>query len=47
MNAFWEPVGEVRLPLVSASAETLTAIEKSLGTVQDFERFSHIPRWSG
>ena len=34
MNAFWEPVGDVRLPLVSASAETLTAIEKSLGTVQ-------------
>lgn len=34
MSAFWEPVGDVRLPLVSASAETLTAIEKSLGTVQ-------------
>ena len=34
VSAFWEPVGDVRLPLVSASAETLTAIEKSLGTVQ-------------
>ena len=34
MSAFWEPVGDVRLPLVSASVETLTAIEKSLGTVQ-------------
>jgi 4-hydroxy-tetrahydrodipicolinate synthase len=34
MNAFWEPVGEVRLPLVNASDETVTAIEKALGTIQ-------------
>jgi 4-hydroxy-tetrahydrodipicolinate synthase len=35
MNAFWEPVGDVRLPLVAASAETLIAIEKALGTIRD------------
>ena len=34
MNAFWEPVGSVRPPLVEASEETLTAIEKALGTLQ-------------
>ena len=34
MNKFWEPVGDVRLPLVSASEETLVEIEKALGTLQ-------------
>lgn len=34
MNAFWEPVGSVRLPLVNASDETLAAIEKALGALQ-------------
>lgn len=34
MNAFWEPVGDVRLPLVAASEETLAGIEKALGTLQ-------------
>jgi len=34
MNAFWEPVGDVRLPLVSASDDTVGAIEKALGALQ-------------
>lgn len=34
VNAFWEPVGDVRLPLVTASDETLAAIEKALGALQ-------------
>jgi len=34
MNSFWEPVGDVRLPLVNASADTLAAIEKALGALQ-------------
>lgn len=34
VNKFWEPVGEVRLPLVPASDETLAAIEKALGGLQ-------------
>ncbi len=34
VDAFWEPVGGVRLPLVGASEETLAAIEKALGAVQ-------------
>ncbi len=34
MNAFWEPVGDVRLPLVNASEETVAAIEKALGALQ-------------
>lgn len=34
MNRFWEPVGDVRLPLVNASEETVAAIEKALGTLQ-------------
>jgi len=34
MNRLWEPVGDVRLPLVNASEETLIAIEKAVGTVQ-------------
>lgn len=34
VNAFWGPVGDVRLPLVGASDETLASIEKALGTLQ-------------
>lgn len=34
MNSFWEPVGDVRLPLVAASDDTLAAIEKALGALQ-------------
>lgn len=34
MNRFWEPVGDVRLPLVSASPDTVAAIEKALGGIQ-------------
>jgi hypothetical protein len=34
MDRLWEPVGDVRLPLVHASEETLVAIEKALGAVQ-------------
>jgi len=34
MKAFWGDVGDVRLPLVAASGETLGEIEKALGTVQ-------------
>lgn len=34
MSRLWEPVGDVRLPLVNASEETLIAIEKAVGTVQ-------------
>lgn len=33
VSQFWEPVGDVRLPLIAASEETLTAIEKALGAV--------------
>lgn len=33
LNRFWEPVGDVRLPLVAASEETLTEIEKALGAM--------------
>lgn len=33
LNAFWGRVGDVRLPLVNASAETVTAIEKALGAI--------------
>jgi 4-hydroxy-tetrahydrodipicolinate synthase len=34
MSAFWEPVGDVRLPLVAASDDTVKAIEKALGALQ-------------
>lgn len=33
VSQFWEPVGDVRLPLTGASEETMTAIEKALGAV--------------
>ena len=34
MDRLWEPVGDVRLPLVGASEETLVEVEKALGAVQ-------------
>ncbi len=34
MDRLWEPVGDVRLPLVRATEETLVAIEKAVGAVQ-------------
>jgi len=33
VDRMWGPVGEVRLPLVAASEETLTAVEKAVGAV--------------
>jgi 4-hydroxy-tetrahydrodipicolinate synthase len=34
MDRLWEPVGDVRLPLVPASEETLAAVEKAVGALQ-------------
>lgn len=34
MSRLWEPVGDVRLPLVNASEETMVAVEKAVGAVQ-------------
>jgi 4-hydroxy-tetrahydrodipicolinate synthase len=34
MDRLWEPVGDVRLPLVKASEETLIAVEKAVGALQ-------------
>ncbi|MDX1691318.1 MAG: 4-hydroxy-tetrahydrodipicolinate synthase [Acidimicrobiia bacterium] len=34
LNALWEPVGEPRLPLVTASDETVQAVKEALGTAQ-------------
>ncbi len=34
MNRLWEPVGDVRLPLVAASDDTVTTVEKALGVIQ-------------
>ncbi|MGA8039679.1 MAG: 4-hydroxy-tetrahydrodipicolinate synthase, partial [Acidimicrobiia bacterium] len=34
LSRLWEPVGDVRLPLVNASEETLSAVEKAVGTLQ-------------
>jgi 4-hydroxy-tetrahydrodipicolinate synthase len=34
MNRLWEPVGDVRLPLVGASDDTVAAVEKALGVIQ-------------
>lgn len=34
VNVTWEPVGDVRLPLVNASDETVAAVEKALGALQ-------------
>ncbi|HEX9866854.1 MAG TPA: 4-hydroxy-tetrahydrodipicolinate synthase [Acidimicrobiia bacterium] len=36
LGRLWEPVGDVRLPLVNASEETLVAVEKAVGAVQGF-----------
>ena len=33
LSRFWEPVGEVRLPLVPASEDTLAAVEKAMGAI--------------
>jgi len=34
LGRFWKPVGDVRLPLVAASDDTLTEIEKAMGAIQ-------------
>ena len=34
MSRLWEPVGDVRLPLVAASEDTLVAVEKAVGAIQ-------------
>jgi 4-hydroxy-tetrahydrodipicolinate synthase len=33
LGRFWEPVGDVRLPLVSAGEDTLAAVEKAMGAI--------------
>jgi len=33
LSRVWQPVGDVRLPLVAASEDTLSAVEKALGTI--------------
>ena len=33
LSRFWEPVGDVRLPLVAASDETLSVVEKAMGAI--------------
>ena len=34
MSRLWEPVGDVRLPLVAASEDTIVAVEKAVGAIQ-------------
>ena len=34
LGRLWEPVGDVRLPLVAASEDTLAEIEKAMGAIQ-------------
>jgi dihydrodipicolinate synthase/N-acetylneuraminate lyase len=34
MNALWGPVGDPRLPLITATDETLAAIELAVGAVR-------------
>lgn len=34
LSKFWESVGDVRLPLVPASEETLAEVEKAMGAIQ-------------
>ncbi|HEU4895194.1 MAG TPA: dihydrodipicolinate synthase family protein, partial [Acidimicrobiia bacterium] len=34
LSRLWQPVGEVRLPLVAASEDTLAEIEKAMGAIQ-------------
>jgi 4-hydroxy-tetrahydrodipicolinate synthase len=33
LSRVWQPVGDVRLPLVAASEDTLSAVEKALGAI--------------
>jgi 4-hydroxy-tetrahydrodipicolinate synthase len=33
LSRVWQPVGDVRLPLVTASEDTLSAVEKALGAI--------------
>lgn len=33
LSRFWKPVGDVRMPLVAASEETLAEVEKALGAI--------------
>ena len=33
LSRYWEPVGDVRLPLVAAGEDTLAAIEKAMGAI--------------
>jgi 4-hydroxy-tetrahydrodipicolinate synthase len=33
LSRFWEPVGDVRLPLVAPSEDTLASIEKAMGAI--------------
>ncbi len=33
LSRSWEPVGDVRLPLVAASEETLATVEKAMGAI--------------
>lgn len=34
LSRFWEPVGDVRLPLVAASEDTLAEVEKAMGAIR-------------
>jgi 4-hydroxy-tetrahydrodipicolinate synthase len=34
LSRAWEPVGDVRLPLVAASEETLAEVEKAMGSIR-------------
>lgn len=34
LSRFWEPVGDVRLPLVPASEDTLAEVEKAMGAIR-------------
>ncbi len=34
LGRFWEPVGDVRLPLVAAGEDTLAEVEKAMGAIQ-------------
>jgi 4-hydroxy-tetrahydrodipicolinate synthase len=33
LSGFWQPVGDVRLPLVNPTEDTLSAVEKALGAI--------------
>jgi 4-hydroxy-tetrahydrodipicolinate synthase len=34
LGRVWEPVGDLRLPLVAASDDTLAEVEKAMGAIQ-------------